>query len=552
MTTTFEDIDLDEVLAGAQINIPATEASYSTYIVKYRKFIKLEKGANIPPTCLTDPLIAKFLHWLGEAHEHKPHHLKSASAALGAELVRHALPGIYKSPHLYTKTALVIRTWHTILKINPYFVEKAEGFSVPAMGHILTLSQASDFDLRDVAVVSVSCFTGLRMQDIERLYERNVLQLPPGTDGAPRCFQLTHEVAKNDRDGTKRTAQDKLCILPCICHIGLTKGEEKKWLKQCNSPAGSKCLGPCPYQLVCQMQARKPKTSTVICKSTGELVKPGDMAFARALCARGNENRVFCSSKCRINELQKMPERINLQLPENLRPKRNGTGHSGRHAYVSGGMNSGATAAVVALGSHHKNPQCLQGYIKPDLKLLAGGALAIGANLKNLSRSDSEEDEVDKENGASSASSVHKKAKAAPASPATPKATKVKARAGTPSAPAAAKVQGTPGAKSKGARKGTPVPAKKSVSWADETEVVDSSETAAKLAAATARNTHCILHEDMRGACVRRGESSSSSSSYQARYKEEEDEEEEEEGADSSKGIHIHLHMTGGGKMKRG
>jgi hypothetical protein len=112
------------------------------------------------------------------------------------------------------------------------------------MGEILTLSQSSDFDLRDVALVSVSCFSGLCMQDIERLYKRNVLQLAPGPDGAPRRFQLTLEVAKNDRDGSKRTAQEKICILPCLCHIGLTKAEEKKWLKQCNSPAGSKCLGP--------------------------------------------------------------------------------------------------------------------------------------------------------------------------------------------------------------------------------------------------------------------------------------------------------------------
>ncbi|KAJ1407527.1 hypothetical protein B484DRAFT_436464, partial [Ochromonadaceae sp. CCMP2298] len=519
MTTTFEDIDLDEVLAGAQINIPATEASYSTYLVKYRKFMKLEKGAAIPATCLTDPLIAKFIHWLGEAHEHKPHHLKSASAALGAELVRHALPGIYKSPHLYTKTALGTRSSRSTHTSSTRLRGSAK---------ILTLSQSTDYDLRDVAMVSVSCFTGLRMQDIERLYERNVEQLAPGPDGAPRRYQLTLEVAKNDRDGTKRTAPEKICILPCICHIGLSKAEGKTWLKQCTSPAGSKCLGPCPYQMVCHMQERKPKISTVICKISGELVKPGDMAFARALCARGNENRVFCSSKCGINELQKMPERINQKLPEELRLKRHGTGHSGRHAYVSGGMNSGATAAVVALGSKHKDPKCLQGYIKADHKLLAGGALAIGANLKNMSRSvpssvmsftqsdeDSEEDEVDKENGASSASPVHKKAKAAPASPATPKPsltepthkaikTKVKARAGTPSAPAAAKVQSTPGAKSKGARKGTPVPAKKSVSWADETDEVDSPETAAQLAAATARNTHCISHEDMRGACVRR------------------------------------------------
>jgi hypothetical protein len=105
------------------------------------------------------------------------------------------------------------------------------------MGQILTLSQSTDYDLRDMAVVSVSCFTGLRMQDIERLYERIVEQLAPGPDGAPRRYQLTLEVAKNDRDGTKRTAPEKLCILPCICHIGLTKAKEKKWHRQCTSPA---------------------------------------------------------------------------------------------------------------------------------------------------------------------------------------------------------------------------------------------------------------------------------------------------------------------------
>jgi hypothetical protein len=105
----IEDIDIAQVVKDAQINIPATQKSYSVYIKKFRVALKQKEDTPIVAEFMTDDNIASFLFTLGNFNNHGPCHLKGASAALGTELVRLELPGIYTSKHQYPRTAIVIK-----------------------------------------------------------------------------------------------------------------------------------------------------------------------------------------------------------------------------------------------------------------------------------------------------------------------------------------------------------------------------------------------------------------------------------------------------------
>jgi hypothetical protein len=104
-----DDVDLDLELKDAKLNIDTTTNTYNVYLRKLRKFNKLGKDDPLLPEHLTDRVLAAFLFALGVEMEHKPHHLKSGSAAIGAELLRSELPGIHTAKHLYPKTILMIK-----------------------------------------------------------------------------------------------------------------------------------------------------------------------------------------------------------------------------------------------------------------------------------------------------------------------------------------------------------------------------------------------------------------------------------------------------------
>jgi hypothetical protein len=109
MNEVVADVDLDAVLAGGGINLPQTQKSYDNYLKKLKGFVEISNETRLLPKHLTDTVIAKFLHVLGVHNSHKPCHLKAASAALGSELIRNGMPGIYTSNHLYPSTTIVIK-----------------------------------------------------------------------------------------------------------------------------------------------------------------------------------------------------------------------------------------------------------------------------------------------------------------------------------------------------------------------------------------------------------------------------------------------------------
>ncbi|KAJ1418842.1 hypothetical protein B484DRAFT_400346 [Ochromonadaceae sp. CCMP2298] len=340
-----DDIDLDEVLAGSKMQIDSTANSYGTYTNHLRVFLCMGKKEEIMKEHLTDELIAKFIFYLMTKMKHKPHHLKSSSAALGAELLRVRNLGIYDNRALYPYTIKMMKKWRVQLKIHPYHVEQSEGFSVAAVAEILALVRNTHLWLRDIAIVVVTNFTGLRMQDIERLCERNVVKMQPGPNDAPRCWELTMEVAKNNHSGAGMTEEESV-----VMHA-------------------------CPFAITCEYQIAKP-TSTI--SKNAPALAPCDLAFGRAVSAQGGALRTLTASKAGINELRRMLERVNLRLPEALRTTKPVKGHSGRHGLCTNAVNSGASFDSLALVSKHKQPQQLRRYVKKDSKAMCATALSIG------------------------------------------------------------------------------------------------------------------------------------------------------------------------------
>ncbi|KAJ1383257.1 hypothetical protein B484DRAFT_440659, partial [Ochromonadaceae sp. CCMP2298] len=225
---TAATVDLDEVLQNVMLNLPTTQTSYNVYVRKFLEYLGQTALTPLQKSWLADKLMGGFIYALGVKEDHAPHFLKGASASLGTELLRFELPGIYTSPHLYPICKKVIKDWHNANKLTPWVKEKAQGFSNLAIAEILSLLHKTPQELRDLALICVSLFTGLRMQDLHRLFERNVehLQMEGKT---PRRFKLTMEVTKTNRGGVDLTLQESTVIVPCICMEGqdMTTAEGK-------------------------------------------------------------------------------------------------------------------------------------------------------------------------------------------------------------------------------------------------------------------------------------------------------------------------------------
>ena len=79
-----EDINLEEELSSG-LMLSSTESTYRTYLRAFMEFLHLnvvEDFTQVPPDIVTDENVAKFLLFLAKKHNYKPHHKKSAIAAL--------------------------------------------------------------------------------------------------------------------------------------------------------------------------------------------------------------------------------------------------------------------------------------------------------------------------------------------------------------------------------------------------------------------------------------------------------------------------------------
>lgn len=109
-----DDIDLEERIAGANVLMPTTEASYAQFLRQFCEFANsaaYEKGIPIEAKYLTDDNLAKFVFWMGDRHSHKPHILKGLSAAIGFAIQQAGLPNMYAFKHEYRKFHVAVQVW---------------------------------------------------------------------------------------------------------------------------------------------------------------------------------------------------------------------------------------------------------------------------------------------------------------------------------------------------------------------------------------------------------------------------------------------------------
>jgi hypothetical protein len=434
--------------------------------------------------------------------------------------------------------------------------------------------------LRDIALVLTTCFTGLRMQDLERICERNIEQkaMDPQTK-APRRFEFTLEVMKTNLDGTKILISEAPVMVPCICMTAMDNTELKAFKKQLKAQWDCACATECPYSIVRAYQNSKPERQGSRSSETTDKTAPGDMAYARATTTRG-EPRELVRGKLGINELRKIPERVSQLLTPGVRPSKKVTGHAGRHTLVTEAMNAGVDSVTVAAASKHKDPATLKGYLRADAKLLCGAALGIGAKLLSSSQTrstpkssfasseDDSDGEPEKENHAAHSSpTTHQKRKAedsfsesvseSPASnkPATKKATTPNA-AQKSTSPTAAKKSTTPtGAKKSTAanpakKSNSPTAAKKSTpsspkSCASESEMESGGESTALKTVKTRPGTPAL-------AAVSKRKATPQPATRRVRFAGDvEDDDEDDDCSPESAQLQARTEMNRGSNMKR-
>ncbi|KAJ1393779.1 hypothetical protein B484DRAFT_276235, partial [Ochromonadaceae sp. CCMP2298] len=170
----IDDEDNTEEIANGMINIPATEKTYETVIRKIRGFVGVPVNETIPSDLLTDHTFSNFLLKLGKEHEWKPHFRKVAQAAIRALLKKAGIPLLFDRMDLWTATHRVLARWACELKITPYHKEGSTPYSAEVLGMILKLICSTPEEIRDHAVVLLTCFTSLRIEDVDFMKERNI------------------------------------------------------------------------------------------------------------------------------------------------------------------------------------------------------------------------------------------------------------------------------------------------------------------------------------------------------------------------------------------
>ena len=102
------NVNLAERLQTGADHIDGTIQSYAVYLRKYAAFVSAEpfviNGPMIANEFFTDENMAKFIIAIGDEHDHKPHVLKTASAALGYGLKINKRECLNKFKHLYSDT----------------------------------------------------------------------------------------------------------------------------------------------------------------------------------------------------------------------------------------------------------------------------------------------------------------------------------------------------------------------------------------------------------------------------------------------------------------
>ncbi|KAJ1394749.1 hypothetical protein B484DRAFT_407796 [Ochromonadaceae sp. CCMP2298] len=373
------DVDNSEEIENGMVNIPATEKSYETFVRKFRGYVGFEAKERVPADALNDHNFSNFLLAVGKEHDGKPHFRKAAMAAIGSMLKKHNIDKLFESPHLYRETHRVITRWLCELKINPYYAVGSMAYCAPALAAILQLVNTSPQEQRDSAVVILTCFTSLRIEDVEGMKER-MLTIKPANKSHPHHIVVVLDKTKNDKTGQGPVA-GRTFVLPCTYHLDMDTEETANFVQRCKSNTKHPCLDVCPYQVVINYQTAKP--TSLDASSKGKHVAPGEIFYGRMLSARG-KTRSLTTYKLGIKEMRKCVVRVNERLSEEHQLAKP-TGHAGRATLVTVAVNEGGVdPTLVAQASKHRNPKTCMGYIRPDEGTLMAAAIGVGRAVREV------------------------------------------------------------------------------------------------------------------------------------------------------------------------
>lgn len=249
MDVTVDDIDLSVELSTGLL-VEGTNTSYRTYLKKFAIFLKQEYvlDMDFPVEWLTDDNVAKFLCYLSQKYNFKPHHRKTAIAALNYMNEIVGVPNIYDEKHLWPSTHKMLKKWDASLKVQPYFPKQASYFNREAMLSMCSLVCEDNFQLLDRTIVVLSSWTSMRSEDMVSLLSKNVTRLLPSQD-TPRRWGFYLEQTKNDPAG-QGPRENREFMLPCICLDVLTPSQKQSFKKDLKRDPGVECPCPCPFQVI--------------------------------------------------------------------------------------------------------------------------------------------------------------------------------------------------------------------------------------------------------------------------------------------------------------
>jgi len=134
------------------------------------------------------------------------------------------------------------------LRINPYFVKKAEGFHEEQLASILDLDYENHLHLQALACVCFTCFTDIRIEDLHRATTTDLTRTPPSNKN-PRNLKLKLMKTKNDPDGTG-PEENRTWIVPCCCLVDLEKEAKQRFARQLKANDLVPCITTCPYNVI--------------------------------------------------------------------------------------------------------------------------------------------------------------------------------------------------------------------------------------------------------------------------------------------------------------
>ena len=167
-------------------------------------------------------------------------------------------------------------------------MKKTESLSAEGVCALLDLPNDTDEELRDTSMMVWTCFTSMRLEDMDFAKSDEIKQVLADKTN-PRRLVAVLKRTKNDKTGNGPVA-GRTFVLPCICLEGMGKEEKKKFVKLLKNDPDCSCATKCPYGIFLRYLKTCPSTP--------------DGSFLRALTSRGNP-RTLATNKSGMNTAAK-------------------------------------------------------------------------------------------------------------------------------------------------------------------------------------------------------------------------------------------------------